>query len=192
MLVTLFQDPSPIFLSPKRVNSRKNENSFKPHCQQLLNRVWYGEFAYFRCIPGILKFSLAFFLGLMWPVWSLSYIFLPRTDIGRVINTPIFQYVCATASYVTFLIMLSLWMVSKYGFVTNICVSPTFSSPKVIKELRNHKVLLFIRIQIDQDLILSCSIMVLLFGYSACYGMMSRHGSRLLWRQQVLKSVEFL
>ena len=155
--MTEFQRRSPIFLSPKCV-TEVFENSFKPHCQQLLNRVWYGEFAYFRCIPGILKFSLAFFLGLMWPVWSLSYIFLPRTDIGRVINTPIFQYVCATASYVTFLIMLSLWMVLRW------CkLSPTFLSPTGAtntEELRNHKVLLFIRIQIDQDLILSCSIMV--------------------------------
>ena len=40
-------------------------------------------------------------------IWCSLSILLPDTKLGKMILTPMVQFVCATASYVTFLIMLS-------------------------------------------------------------------------------------
>ena len=105
-----FDDPDPVKrldVLTKAVKYRQSKFTAQPHCQQLLNRIWYGEFAYYRCIPGIFRFALGAAYGVLWPIWCSLSILLPNTKLGKMILTPMVQFVCATASYVTFLIMLS-------------------------------------------------------------------------------------
>lgn len=80
----------------------------QPNCQQMLNRVWYGELSYWRCQPTVIKFIFGFFLGSLWPCWCVAYLIFPNTALGSLLNIPIVQFVCSTASYVTFLGLLSL------------------------------------------------------------------------------------
>ncbi|CAG5107542.1 Oidioi.mRNA.OKI2018_I69.chr1.g3377.t1.cds [Oikopleura dioica] len=78
------------------------------NCQQVINRVWYGELSYLICQSGLIRTACWFVLGLLWPLWSIAYLVAPNSEAGKMLNIPILQFVCSLASYITFLLFISL------------------------------------------------------------------------------------
>lgn len=92
-----------------------------PNVQQLLASIWYEGLPGFRrknmalqsleiCRIGKWKSnfgSLNFFIplitGIMFPLFSVAYVFTPHSRFGQTMRKPFIKFICHSASYFTFL-----------------------------------------------------------------------------------------
>ncbi|XP_041849779.1 short transient receptor potential channel 4b [Melanotaenia boesemani] len=80
----------------------------QPNCQQLLASRWYDEFPSWRRRHWAGKLITCIFIGLLFPLLSICYLIMPKTRYGLFIRKPFVKFICHTASYLTFLLLLFL------------------------------------------------------------------------------------
>ncbi|XP_051539145.1 short transient receptor potential channel 4-like [Myxocyprinus asiaticus] len=80
----------------------------QPNCQQLLASRWYDEFPGWRRRHWASKFTTCMFIGILFPFFSLFYLIAPKSHYGLFIRKPFIKFICHTASYLTFLLLLLL------------------------------------------------------------------------------------
>lgn len=80
----------------------------QPNCQQLLASRWYDKFPGWRRRHWAGKLITCFFIGLLFPLLSLFYLICPKSRYGLLIRKPFVKFICHTASYLTFLLLLFL------------------------------------------------------------------------------------
>ncbi|XP_026168571.1 short transient receptor potential channel 4b [Mastacembelus armatus] len=80
----------------------------QPNCQQLLASRWYDEFPGWRKRHWAGKLITCIFIGLLFPLLSIFYLISPKSCFGLFIRKPFIKFICHTASYLTFLILLLL------------------------------------------------------------------------------------
>lgn len=80
----------------------------QPNCQQLLASRWYDEFPGWRRRHWAVKLATCVFVGLLFPLLSVLYLVSPRSRYGLFIRKPFIKFICHTASYLTFLLLLFL------------------------------------------------------------------------------------
>ncbi|KAI4815995.1 hypothetical protein KUCAC02_006116 [Chaenocephalus aceratus] len=80
----------------------------QPNCQQLLASRWYDEFPGWRRRHWAGKLITCIFIGLLFPLLSIFYLFSPKCSYGLFIRKPFIKFICHTASYMTFLFLLLL------------------------------------------------------------------------------------
>ncbi|XP_035239889.1 short transient receptor potential channel 4-like [Anguilla anguilla] len=90
------------------IKYRQKEFVAQPNCQQLLASRWYDEFPGWRRRHWAVKFMTCVFIGLMFPLFSLCYLIIPKSRYGLFIRKPFIKFICHTASYLTFLFLLLL------------------------------------------------------------------------------------
>ncbi|XP_076833136.1 short transient receptor potential channel 4b [Brachyhypopomus gauderio] len=90
------------------IKYRQKEFVAQPNCQQLLASRWYDEFPGWRRRHWAGKLVTCVFIGLLFPVLSLSYLVAPKSRYGLFIRKPFVKFICHTASYLTFLFLLLL------------------------------------------------------------------------------------
>lgn len=80
----------------------------QPNCQQLLATLWYDGFPGWRRRHWVVKLITCFTIGLLFPVFSITYLLAPKSTLGLFIKKPFIKFICHTASYLTFLFLLLL------------------------------------------------------------------------------------
>lgn len=80
----------------------------QPNCQQLLASRWYDQFPGWRRRHWASKLFTCFIIGLLFPLFSIFYLFSPKSRYGLFIRRPFIKFICHTASYMTFLFLLLL------------------------------------------------------------------------------------
>ncbi len=73
------------------------------HCQQLLASLWYEGLPGFRRRHSVIKILITAFVGLFFPVFSVAYLLMPRSGVGRIMRQPFIKFICHSVSYVFFL-----------------------------------------------------------------------------------------
>jgi len=79
-----------------------------PNVQQLLASIWYEGLPGFRQKNMILQGLEVCRIGLLFPLFSLCYIFCPWVSISQVMRKPFIKFICNSSSYFTFLFLLIL------------------------------------------------------------------------------------
>ncbi|XP_022084872.1 LOW QUALITY PROTEIN: short transient receptor potential channel 4-like [Acanthaster planci] len=77
-----------------------------PNCQQLIAEVWYQGLPGWRRQHFTVKLLISFFVGLSFPLLSLMYLLAPRTRLGKILRLPFLKFMCHSASYLVFLVLL--------------------------------------------------------------------------------------
>ncbi|XP_043929257.1 short transient receptor potential channel 4 [Protopterus annectens] len=90
------------------IKYRQKEFVAQPNCQQLLASRWYDEFPGWRRRHWAVKLFICFIIGLLFPVFSVCYLIAPKSKVGNFIRKPFTKFICHTASYLTFLLLLLL------------------------------------------------------------------------------------
>ncbi|XP_031429975.2 short transient receptor potential channel 4b [Clupea harengus] len=90
------------------IKYRQKEFVAQPNCQQLLASRWYDEFPGWRRRHWAGKFITCIFIGLLFPLFSLCYLVVPKSRFGLFIRKPFIKFICHTASYLSFLFLLLL------------------------------------------------------------------------------------
>ncbi|XP_061918097.1 short transient receptor potential channel 4-like [Entelurus aequoreus] len=80
----------------------------QPNCQQLLASRWYDEFPGWRRRHWAMKLITCILIGLLFPLLSIFYMVSPKSRYGLLIRKPFIKFICHTASYLTFLLLLLL------------------------------------------------------------------------------------
>ncbi|XP_062308993.1 short transient receptor potential channel 4-like [Osmerus eperlanus] len=106
----LLEDESTSDLARLKLAIKYHQKEFvaQPNCQQLLASRWYDEFPGWRRRHWVGKFLTCVFIGLLFPVFSLCYLLVPKSRSGLFIRKPFIKFICHTASYLTFLFLLLL------------------------------------------------------------------------------------
>uniref|UniRef100_H2ZXH2 Transient receptor potential cation channel subfamily C member 4 n=1 Tax=Latimeria chalumnae TaxID=7897 RepID=H2ZXH2_LATCH len=107
---SLLEDQNTNDLARLKLAIKYHQKEFvaQPNCQQLLASRWYDEFPGWRRKHWAVKFFTCVFIGLLFPVLSLSYLIAPKSTLGLFIRKPFIKFICHTASYLTFLFLLLL------------------------------------------------------------------------------------
>lgn len=79
-----------------------------PNIQELLATMWYENLPGFRRRNAFAQIIQVILIGLMFPVYSVAYLVAPRSQLGRYIKKPFIKFICHSASYITFLVVLIL------------------------------------------------------------------------------------
>lgn len=79
-----------------------------PNIQELLATMWYENLPGFRCKNVLAQTIQVIGIGLMFPVYSIAYLVAPHSQLGRYIKKPFIKFICHSASYITFLLVLIL------------------------------------------------------------------------------------
>ncbi|RWS07648.1 transient receptor potential-gamma protein-like protein [Dinothrombium tinctorium] len=79
-----------------------------PNVQQLLASIWYEGLPGFRRKNIVKQTFQILFIGLMFPILSLAYVIAPYSRFGRIIKKPFIKFICHSASFLMFLILLAL------------------------------------------------------------------------------------
>ncbi|XP_077296878.1 transient receptor potential-gamma protein-like isoform X3 [Arctopsyche grandis] len=79
-----------------------------PNVQQLLASIWYEGLPGFRRKNMALQALEIVRIGMMFPLFSASYIIAPHSALGKTMRKPFIKFICHSASYFTFLFMLIL------------------------------------------------------------------------------------
>lgn len=79
-----------------------------PNIQELLATMWYENLPGFRRKNPIAQTIQVILIGIMFPVYSIAYLVAPKSKLGRYIKRPFIKFICHSASYITFLIVLIL------------------------------------------------------------------------------------
>lgn len=78
------------------------------HCQQLLVSLWYEGLPGFRRRNLFLKLIIICIIALSFPLLCIMYILMPKSKLGKIIRQPFIKFICHSASYILFLILLIL------------------------------------------------------------------------------------
>lgn len=79
-----------------------------PNIQELLATMWYENLPGFRQKSFLAQAVQVIFIGLMFPIYSAAYLIAPHSKFGSYIKKPFIKFICHSASYMTFLIVLIL------------------------------------------------------------------------------------
>lgn len=79
-----------------------------PNIQELLATMWYENLPGFRKRSAIAQILQVILIGLMFPIYSVAYLIAPHSHLGRFIKKPFIKFICHSASYITFLVVLIL------------------------------------------------------------------------------------
>lgn len=79
-----------------------------PNIQELLATMWYENLPGFRRKNPFAQTLQILMIGFMFPVYSIAYLVAPHSKLGRYIKKPFIKFICHSASYITFLIVLIL------------------------------------------------------------------------------------
>ncbi|KAK4887152.1 hypothetical protein RN001_003423 [Aquatica leii] len=93
-----------------RLALKLNQKMFvaHPNVQQLLAAIWYEGVPGFRRKKTFWQLIHIIKLILMFPIFSLLYIIAPSSKPAKFIQKPFIKFVCHSASYVFFLMFLSM------------------------------------------------------------------------------------
>ncbi|CAL8280984.1 unnamed protein product [Arctogadus glacialis] len=108
--VNLLEEESNNDLARLKLAIKYHQKEFvaQPNCQQLLASRWYDEFPGWRRRHWAGKFLTCVFIGLLFPVFAICYLFAPKSRYGLFIRKPFIKFICHTASYLAFLFLLLL------------------------------------------------------------------------------------
>ncbi|CAI4228848.1 unnamed protein product [Auanema sp. JU1783] len=84
------------------------------HCQQLLTSIWYEGFPGRQQRGSVLNIVICAFLVFLWPVFSISYILMPKSRIGRIVRSPFMKFLYYSISFGCFLLLLTLATFESY------------------------------------------------------------------------------
>ncbi|CAL8349179.1 unnamed protein product [Arctogadus glacialis] len=87
---------------------RQSQFVAQPNCQQLLASRWYDELPGWRRRHWAVKSATCVLIGLLFPLFSVLYMLAPKSRYGMFIRKPFIKFICHTASYLTFLLLLIL------------------------------------------------------------------------------------
>ncbi|XP_038108644.1 transient receptor potential-gamma protein isoform X1 [Culex quinquefasciatus] len=90
------------------VKLRQKKFVSHPNVQQLLASIWYEGLPGFRRKNMALQALEIVRIGILFPVFSFSYILAPHSPIGQTMRKPFIKFICHSASYFTFLFLLML------------------------------------------------------------------------------------
>ncbi|XP_030836430.1 short transient receptor potential channel 4 isoform X1 [Strongylocentrotus purpuratus] len=95
-------------LSRLRLAIKYKQKAFTahPNCQQLLAEEWYQGLPGWRRQHWTLKVVISFFVGMSFPLLSFMYLLAPKTKLGRILRLPFIQFICHSASYLIFVVLL--------------------------------------------------------------------------------------
>ena len=79
-----------------------------PNIQELLATMWYENLPGFRRKSFLAQTVQILCIGIMFPIYSVAYLIAPHSQLGRYIKKPFIKFICHSASYITFLIVLIL------------------------------------------------------------------------------------
>lgn len=79
-----------------------------PNIQELLATMWYENLPGFRKKSALAQSAQIICIGLMFPIYSIAYLVAPHSQLGRYIKKPFIKFICHSASYITFLLVLIL------------------------------------------------------------------------------------
>ncbi|XP_043231805.1 transient receptor potential-gamma protein-like isoform X2 [Amphibalanus amphitrite] len=79
-----------------------------PNVQQLLASIWYEGLPGFRRKNMLLQMIEVIRIGVLFPFFSFCYIIAPHSRMGRTMRRPFIKFICHSASYLTFLVLLIL------------------------------------------------------------------------------------
>ncbi|XP_058125966.1 transient receptor potential-gamma protein [Anopheles coustani] len=90
------------------VKLRQKKFVSHPNVQQLLASIWYEGLPGFRRKNMALQALEIVRIGIMFPLFSFSYIIAPHSSLGQTMRKPFIKFICHSASYFTFLFLLML------------------------------------------------------------------------------------
>ncbi|XP_060577329.1 transient receptor potential-gamma protein-like isoform X3 [Ruditapes philippinarum] len=79
-----------------------------PNCQQLLATLWYEGCPGFRRRNIVCKLLITMTIGFMFPLLCITYLIAPKSSFGLLIRKPFIKFICHSASYIVFLVLLIL------------------------------------------------------------------------------------
>ena len=83
----------------------------------MLASLWYEGLPGFRRRHSVLKVLITTLVGLLFPVLSIAYLFMPRSSVGRIMRQPFIKFICHSISYIFFLSELTRVHLSSINFV---------------------------------------------------------------------------
>ncbi|XP_033743329.1 LOW QUALITY PROTEIN: transient receptor potential-gamma protein-like [Pecten maximus] len=97
-------------LSRLKLAIKFNQKKFvaHPNCQQLLASIWYEGLPGFRRHSIIRRLLVTSLIGIMFPFLSVFYLIAPKSGPGKLLRKPFIKFICHSASYLTFLVLLIL------------------------------------------------------------------------------------
>ncbi|KAK3099549.1 hypothetical protein FSP39_006161 [Pinctada imbricata] len=79
-----------------------------PNCQQLLASLWYEGLPGFRRHNIVARLSITVIIGIVFPLLSIFYLIAPKSRPGKLLRKPFIKFICHSAAYITFLVLLIL------------------------------------------------------------------------------------
>ena len=73
------------------------------NCQQLLASLWYEGLPGFRRRHAAIQILITSVVGFLFPVFSIAYLLIPRSSVGRIMRQPFIKFICHSISYIFFL-----------------------------------------------------------------------------------------
>ncbi|KAH9424601.1 Short transient receptor putative channel 1 [Dermatophagoides pteronyssinus] len=104
------EDHERLQLSRLKLAIQIKQKMFCAHAsvQQLLASIWYEGLPGFRRKNIVIQITQLIGIGILFPFLSIAYILAPYSTAGKFIKKPFIKFICHSASYVTFLILLML------------------------------------------------------------------------------------
>lgn len=94
-----------------------------PHCQQLLVSLWYDGISGYRRRNIAVKTLIICLIALLFPFFSLIYLIMPHSRIGKILRQPFIKFICHSASYVLFLCTYFRFSLSQTFFLKKYCAT---------------------------------------------------------------------
>uniref|UniRef100_UPI00358F4A12 short transient receptor potential channel 4-like n=2 Tax=Myxine glutinosa TaxID=7769 RepID=UPI00358F4A12 len=104
------EPPEALHLARLKLAIKYHQKEFvaQPNCQQLLASLWYAGFPGWRRRHWAVKLLTCAGISLLFPALSTSYLLAPRSTMAVFLRKPFIKFICHTASYLTFLLLLLL------------------------------------------------------------------------------------
>jgi transient receptor potential cation channel subfamily C protein 4 len=104
-----FEHGDRMHLNRLKLAIKLRQKKFVAHSnvQQLLASIWYEGLPGFRRKNMVLQALEIVRIGILFPFFSIGYILAPHSVIGQTMRKPFIKFICHSASYFTFLFMLS-------------------------------------------------------------------------------------
>ncbi|XP_044748362.1 transient receptor potential-gamma protein isoform X2 [Coccinella septempunctata] len=105
-----FEHGDRMHLNRLKLAIKLRQKKFVAHSnvQQLLASLWYEGLPGFRRKNMVLQAFEIVRIGMLFPFFSIAYILAPHSVVGQTMRKPFIKFICHSASYITFLIMLIL------------------------------------------------------------------------------------
>ncbi|XP_044255453.1 transient receptor potential-gamma protein isoform X2 [Tribolium madens] len=104
-----FEHGDRMHLNRLKLAIKLRQKKFVAHSnvQQLLASIWYEGLPGFRRKNMVLQALEIVRIGILFPFFSIAYIVAPHSVIGQTMRKPFIKFICHSASYFTFLFLLS-------------------------------------------------------------------------------------